>query len=733
MGCKCSPSTYSMKESEIFFESNSILDEKMIQLKNNLTQSDNQEKNRFLDELKDNESYNVLDSIKLKDHITYECIQAYETYMNNKKRFEDTYNRYIKKERNQIKELNNSNDIIYNEDDNISNSFNITEEKLFKMPPIQHLDNTIYEGEFFFDKEKNQWKKGGEGILITSKNVLIMIKKQKKEFDYIEKGVIFYPNGDIFIGKLNKEEPYNKIEGIYFEYDIDAKYDNIIILLSVENEKSVIIKYFSNGSIYEGDAENKNNRYIFSGKGKLINKEKNIIYEGEFKGDLFNGEGKLFKPKEGIISGENGEKGIGKTIISKWVNGKPHGDALIREKLSELGDYRSTTCYFRFGKMIKSTKKLVNGKKILDENIYNFLTLKELTQLVGSLKTKSFFNFLKKKNKSNLTKIKIYNHLKFHEIGIYNKNLFNNELFTIEKQNDEELYTTLLEDKNYFLPFICYYSNGGEIEKRYRAYNIFNPNLKKIYSTNYLNNKNTNIIIKAIFNSSLNEEFKNQEEFFYDENQTYMENFINMANLYKFFYEKFERNYPVRKIDTDIIEYSEYVLNKEKLGNFDKYLCLFHYIIISVPEKCDDLSVLINPCYFFAVYINTYKNTNNNNYIDITDEEIKENNYDMNLIRDKYKNLVLKLEKEKKSFEYLEFDTMKQKEFDMKILCLVKIYEKNDLENPYLLKLKKFYHYGNAVNIKLINQYNIYNKGNEGFSIDFGTINFYGDIIYLKE
>ena len=733
MGCKCSPSTYNMKESEIFFESNSILDEKMIQLKNNLTQSDNQEKNRFLDELKDNESYNVLDSIKLKDHITYECIQAYEAYMNNKKRFEDTYNRYIKKERNQIKELNNSNDIIYNEDDNISNSFNITEEKLFKMPPIQHLDNTIYEGEFFFDKEKNQWKKGGEGILITSKNVLIMIKKQKKEFDYIEKGVIFYPNGDIFIGKLNKEEPYNKIEGIYFEYDIDAKYDNIIILLSVENEKSVIIKYFSNGSIYEGDAENKNNKYIFSGKGKLINKEKNIIYEGEFKGDLFNGEGKLFKPKEGIISGENDEKGIGKTIISKWVNGKPHGDALIREKLSELGDYRSTTCYFRFGKMIKSTKNLVNGKKILDENIYNFLTLKELTQLVGSLKTKSFFNFLKKKNKSNLTKIKIYNHLKFHEIGIYNKNLFNNELFTLEKQNDEELYTTLLEDKNYFLPFICYYSNGGEIEKRYRAYNIFNPNLKKIYSTNYLNNKNTNIIIKAIFNSSLNEEFKNQEEFFYDENQTYMENFINMANLYKFFYEKFERNYPVRKIDTDIIEYSEYVLNKEKLGNFDKYLCLFHYIIISVPEKCDELTVLINPCYFFAVYINTYKNTNNNNYIDITDDEIKENNYDMNLIRNKYKNLVLKLEKEKKSFEYLEFDTMKQKEFDMKILCLVKIYEKNDLENPYLLKLKKFYHYGNAVNIKLINQYNIYNKSNEGFSIDFGTINFYGDIIYLKE
>ena len=73
-------------------------------------------------------------------------------------------------------------------------------------------------------------------------------------------------------------------------FDCFAKYDNIIILLSVENEKSVIIKYFSNGSIYEGDAENKNNRYIFSGKGKLINNEGDS-YEGDFVNNLFHGNG----------------------------------------------------------------------------------------------------------------------------------------------------------------------------------------------------------------------------------------------------------------------------------------------------------------------------------------------------------------------------------------------------------------------------------------------------------
>ena len=123
----------------------------------------------------------------------------------------------------------------------------------------------------------------------------------------------------------------------------------------------------------------------------------------------------------------------------------------------------------------------------------------------------------------------------------------------------------------------------------------------------------------------------------------------------------------------------------------------------------------------------------NNNYIDITDEEIKENNYEMNLISEKYEKYIIKKEKEKNLFEYIEFDTMKQKEFDMKILCLVKIYEKNDINNPYIIKLKKFFHYGNLVNVKLINQCNIYTNNTEGFAIDFGSIHFYGDVIYLKE
>ena len=124
-------------------------------------------------------------------------------------------------------------------------------------------------------------------------------------------------------------------------------------------------------------------------------------------------------------------------------------------------------------------------------------------------------------------------------------------------------------------------------------------------------------------------------------------------------------------------------------------------------------------------------NDKNNNYININDEEIKLNKYDMNLLHEKYKDYVMKIEKEKDLFEYIEFNTMMQKEFDIKILCLVKINKKTDLNNPYIIKLKKFFHYGNAVNIKLINQNKINNKNIEEFSLDFGTLNFFGNVIYL--
>ena len=688
MGCKCGHSSNTMYDTEIKFESNNLIgNEKEIILKRILTKSDLDKKDKFLEELKDNKSYIILDSIKLKEHLTYECINAYEIFMQNKKNFDDIYQKEFPNNiPNELNNTDNNINININSNININNiiDLNNSNEKLFKMPPIQHLDDTIYEGEFYFNKEKNEWSKGGKGTLITSKRELIIINCHNKEKNYIEMGTIFYPNGDIFMGEINKDEPYNKIKGIFFENDSNNKYDNYLVSNNFDQERPNIIKHFNNGNIYEGNAEFKQDKYIFSGKGKFTDIKNNVIYEGEFKGGQFNGEGKLYKYKckDEIFNNLNKETNIGKTIITNWINGKPNGDGLIKEKILESDEYNSSRCYFRFGKIIKSIKNLVKGRKILDENIFNFLSLSDLLKLIGNLKTKSFYNFLKKDNNSNFIKLKLFKAILKHELGIYNQEIINYSLFDIKKKNTDDIYSSLSDDKSYFLPFVCYYSNGGEIEKRYRAFHIFNPDQKKIYSTNYLNNKSTNIILRGIFNKNLYEEFKDKEEFFYDNNFNYIENFKQMASLYRFFYDKFERNYPVRKIDTDIIDYSEYIINHDKLGNFSKIFCIFQYIMFNIPEKIDDLTVLINPCYFFAVYIGIYDNNNNNdinnnnNYIDITDEEIKEKNYEMNLISEKYDKYILKKEKEKNLFEYIEFDTVKQSEFSIKILCLVKVYEK---------------------------------------------------------
>ena len=548
MGCKCDHSSNTVYDTEIKFESNNLIgNEKEIILKRILTKSDLDEKDKFLEELKDNKSYIILDSIKLKEHLTYECINAYEIFMQNKKNFDDIYQKEFPNNiPNELNNTDNNINININSNININNiiDLNNSNEKLFKMPPIQHLDDTIYEGEFYFNKEKNEWSKGGKGTLITSSNELIIINCHNKEKNYIEMGTIFYPNGDIFIGEINKDEPYNKIKGIFFENDSNNKYDNYLVSNNFEQERPNIIKHFNNGNIYEGNAEFKQDKYIFSGKGKFTDIKNNVIYEGEFKGGQFNGEGKLYKYKckDEIFNNLNKETNIGKIIITNWINGKPNGDGLIKEKILELDEYNSSRCYFRFGKIIKSIKNLVKGRKILDENIFNFLSLSDLLKLIGNLKTKSFYNFLKKDNNSNFIKLKLFKAILKHELGIYNQEIINYSLFDIKKKNTDDIYSSLSDDKSYFLPFVCYYSNGGEIEKRYRAFHIFNPDQKKIYSTNYLNNKSTNIILRGIFNKNLYEEFKDKEEFFYDNNFNYIENFKQMASLYRFFYDKFERN-----------------------------------------------------------------------------------------------------------------------------------------------------------------------------------------------
>ena len=744
MGCHCTTSK-EINIGECNFEEEQNNSSNTVALKNkrNSTKSDLKEieimQNKFIEEIKQKEDYEILNSINIKEYLTYECLQAFDIFSNEYHKFREIIENYPENLENKTK-LHNDND---EPDDKDMEDKDIENSIIFKMPPIKYLKNdSVYEGEFFFDQKNNQFNYAGDGILITSNKEFIQIKGQPKNCEYIKNGRIFYPNGDIFVGTITKEEPYSRIKGIFFE-NVNGKYDSHIKCDNFNENTPYIIKHFNNGDIYEGESIIKENKFVFKGNGKLTKKDKNTIYKGNFSGNLYNGKGELFKPLGGLSEKNNIEENIGKTIISNWVNGKPNGDGLIREKYSNNENFKNTTCSFRFGKLIKYTTCLVKGKKKLNENIFDFLNIWEISSFVNHFKTKSLFNYLKKNNNLNLIKIKIYRACHKYDIGHYKKEIFNNEIFTLNINNYNDIINHILENKCNFLPFVCYRSDGGEIEQRYRAFNIFNPEMNKIYSTNYLSHKDTNITINSIFNRNMYEEYKKNEEQIYDIQEDYIYNLMNSASLYKSLYNKFESNYPVRNIDTDIIEYNNYILSNDIIGNIKNILCTIQYITIFIPDKNGELTVLINPCYFLAVYIGDYNNkitieneneinTSTKKFIDINDNGIKENNYDLKLIKENYNKYIIN-EENNINYEYIEFDTNIQKEYEYKILCLVKIKEKNKSCEPYPINLKKFYHIGNMVNVKLINQLNIFNRNERGYSIDFGTIHFYGDVIYLNE
>ena len=374
MGCRCDTKKDINVGEYNFDEENNNNFINLINLKNqrNSTEADLQEiqmmHDRFLGEIQNRGGYEILDSINLKEYLTYECLQAYKIFTNDKQKFIKIINEYEKdfiNDKSEIFDINN----------NYQNS------KIFKMPPIRYIkNNSIYEGEYYFDEKNNQFKFAGDGCLITSNKELIEFKNQPIDSECIERGKIFYPNGDIFIGTICLEEPYYLIKGVLFE-NTNGNYNNHSKSNNFSNDSPFIIKHFKNGDIYEGSATLKLNKVVLDGKGKLTKKDKNTIFNGDFKGNLYNGQGRLFKPLGGLSEENNIRDNIGKTIISNWINGKPNGKGIIQEKYSNEEATKNTTCSFRFGKIIRLTSCMVKGKKVLNENIFSFLSIWELSNL----------------------------------------------------------------------------------------------------------------------------------------------------------------------------------------------------------------------------------------------------------------------------------------------------------------------------------------------------------------
>ena len=167
MGCRCDTN----KEINIgeynFDEENNNNFINLMNLKNqrNSTEADLQEiqimHDKFLEEIQNRENYEILDSINLREYLTYECLQAYNIFSNEKQKFIKIINEYAK-------------DFTKDKSESFNNKYIDKNSKIFKMPPIRYIkNNSIYEGEFFYDEKNNQFKFAGDGCLITSRQPIV--------------------------------------------------------------------------------------------------------------------------------------------------------------------------------------------------------------------------------------------------------------------------------------------------------------------------------------------------------------------------------------------------------------------------------------------------------------------------------------------------------------------------------------------------------------------------------
>ena len=663
----------------------------------------------FYEKINQSKNYEVIPIDILDTLISPETLSSYEYYENNKEKFEN------KTENDNI------------ERKSIPNSF--------KMPPIKNkITEEIYEGNYIYDKENDNYFKVGEGKLITKDKNMILINTDDYLPNY-ENSIVFYNNGNIFIGDISKESPYEKEKGTLFYKDNNNNFSSFLISNNFKSNPISIKKIFPNKDEYEGDAIIINDKIVLDGNGKYKRKEDNSIYEGQFKNNQFNGKGNLFIPLKNA-----NEDDQGKLITTNWINGIENGKGVIKIK-DENNNIKSVNCFFRFGKIINSIQKATSKKVKLHKNIFNFLTPIENYLLAKNTQMKSMLEYLKEDNFKNLNEIKFFGIINEANYDKYknNKNL-NNKLTNLQITNISKITDNYFQKKILFLPIQAYKTDGGQVENRYRYQNIFNPVKNKTYTTHYLHNKNHDVSINGVINYSmfnsnnqnndLNNKLNNNSSTIQND-LNIISNIIKSQESYIKNFEEIDKNYPECDKYRDVIDNRNIILNNNIVGNINKCLFSVHYISIYIPKKYNYYSLINLPCHFLSVYIHEDDDIKSENCsIDICQNIINQNYGKIDNIQKKFSNDILFIEKSE-NYSFIEFDTYTQSDKSKKLLCLIEINKINPDLNPYIISLKKYYHIGRYLTIKLIDQNSIYNTLNKN-CIDFGTINFYGEVYELK-
>ena len=151
------------------------------------------------------------------------------------------------------------------------------------------------------------------------------------------KGTYYYNNGNKFVGTFSKNK---KVRGTF---------------------------YFASGVIYEGPFDSDG---YFCGKGKYISKNGDVVYEGEFKKDKFNGYGVHYSTTtkyryEGYFK-DDVRNGHGKVRFAdqddrvyegEFIEGKINGLAFVT-----FDDGRKGAIYFDHGKKGEGKLERINGE-----------------------------------------------------------------------------------------------------------------------------------------------------------------------------------------------------------------------------------------------------------------------------------------------------------------------------------------------------------------------------------
>jgi hypothetical protein len=353
---------------------------------------------------------------------------------------------------------------------------------------------------------------------------------------------------------------------------------------------------------------------------------------------------------------------------------------------------------------------------------------------------KSMLEYLKEGGLKNLNEIKFFSMINDSKDDKYKNKNVNNKLTNLQIINISKIINHYNQKKILFIPIQAYKTDGGQVENRYRYQNIFNPVKNKTYTTHYLHNKNHDVSINGVINynmfnnnnkdNDLNDKLNNNSSVNQD-NLNIISHIIKSQESYINNFEEIDKNYPECDKYRDIIDNRNIILNNNVVGNINQCLFSIHYISIFIPKKYNYYSLINLPCHFLSVYIHEDDDLKSGNCsIEISQNIIKQNDGKIENIQKNFSNYILFFEKSE-NYSFIEFDTNSQTEKSKKLLCLIEINKINPDLNPYIISLKKYYHIGRYLTVKFIDQNSIYNTLNKN-CIDFGTINFYGEVYEIN-